>query len=115
MDKLQASARFPNIERDKLNEFKKVAAEMLKITQRERGNLQYDYFLNADETVCVVRETYANSDAVLAHMAGMGELLPRLIELGGGLVVKVFGSPSPALLEAAAALKPAVYSYLQGR
>lgn len=115
MDKLQASARFPNIERDKLNEFKKVAAELLKITEREQGNLQYDYFLNADETVCVVRETYANSDAVLAHIAGVGGLLPRLIELGGGMEVEIFGSPSPALLEAAAALKPAVYSYLQGR
>jgi quinol monooxygenase YgiN len=115
MDQLQVTATFPRIQRDNLEDFKKLAAEMLEITKGEPGNLQYDYFLSADETVCVVREAYADSDAVLAHLAGMGERLPRLMELGGGLEVECFGSPSPALLEAAAELKPAVYSYLQGK
>jgi quinol monooxygenase YgiN len=115
MDTLQVTARFPNIEPDKLVEFKKVAAEMLEITKGEPGNLQYDYFLSADQRECVVREAYASSDAVLAHMAGMGDLLPRLMELGGGMNVEVFGTPSPTLLDAAAALHPAIYSYLQGK
>ena len=88
---------------------------MLEITKGESGNLQYDYFLNADETVCEVREAYTSSDAVLAHMAGVGQLLARLIELGGGMEVECFGSPSAALLEAATALHPTVYSYLQGK
>lgn len=62
----------------------------------------------------MVREAYESSDAVLVHMAWMGELLPRLMEVGGGMQVEAFGTLSPALSEAAAALQPAVYSYLQG-
>jgi len=115
MDKLQVSARFPNIKRNNLDEFKKLAAEMLEITKGEPGTLQYDYFLNSDETVCMVRETYTNSDAHMAHVAGMGDRLARLMELGGGLVdAEVFGSPSSAHIEAFADFKPTVYSYLQG-
>jgi hypothetical protein len=115
MDKLQVSATFPNIRPENLDEFKKVAAEALEIARGESGTLQYDFFLSADQTVCVVREAYTSSDAVLAHMGGLGALLGRLIELGGGMQPEVFGSPSPALVEAAAALKPVVYSYLQGK
>ena len=115
MDKLQISATFPNIAAGKLAEFKKLAAEALEITRGEPGCLQYDWFLNADETVCEVREVYADSDAVLAHMAGMGERLGRLMELGGGIRIECFGSPSPTLLAAAAGLEPVVYSYLQGK
>lgn len=62
----------------------------------------------------MVRETYADSDAVLAHMANLGELLPQLVEAGGGVEIEVFGSPSAQLLEAAAALEPSVYAYFQG-
>lgn len=46
--------------------------------------------------------------------AAVGDLLPRLMELGGGMQIEAFGSLSPALSEAAAALQPTVYSYLQG-
>ena len=115
MDTLQVSAKFPNIEKDKLEEFKKTVAEAVEITKGEPGCLQYDWFLSADETVCEARETYADSDAVLAHMAGTGELLGGLIELGGGIRIECFGSPSQTLLTAAAALQPVVYSHLQGK
>ena len=115
MEKLQISARLPNINPANLSEFKTLAAEALTITSGEPGVLQYDWFLSADETVCEIRETYANSDAVLAHMATMGDLLGRLIELGGGLEVECFGTPSAALMEAAASMRPTVYSFLQGK
>ena len=115
MDKLQVSATFPDIKPENLSEFKKLAAEMLEITRAEQGTLQYDYFLNSDETVCVVRETYASSDAHMAHVANMGDRLPLLGELGGGLVnAEIFGSPSQAHIEAFADFKPTIYSYFQG-
>ena len=115
MDQLQVSARFPRIAPEKLDEFKKVAAQALEITRGDAGTLQYDWFLSADETVCEVHEVYADSDAALAHMAGLGALVGSLIELGGGIQIDCFGSPSQALLEAAAALSPTLYSYLQGK
>lgn len=115
MDTLQISARFPNIAPDKLGEFKRMAAEALVITKGDPGCLQYDWFLSADQTVCEVRETYASSDAVLAHLGAVGALIGPMMEIAGGLQVECFGSPSQALLEAAAAFKPTVYSYLQGK
>jgi quinol monooxygenase YgiN len=77
VDKLQISARFPHIDPANLSEFKTLAVEALAITKTDPNALQYDWFLSADETVCEVRETYANSDAVLAHLAAMGPLLGR--------------------------------------
>jgi len=115
VEKLQISARLPNIDPANLSEFKTLAAEALVITKGEPGVLQYDWFLNADETTCEVRETYADSDAVMAHIGAMGDLLGRVIGLGGGIEIEVFGTPSAALLEAAASFKPTVYSFLQGK
>jgi len=115
VDTLQVSARFPRIAPDKLSEFKRIVGEAVAMTKEEPGCLQYDWFLSADETVCHVRETYANSEAVLAHMAATGGLLGSLIELGGGIEIECFGNPSPVLLAAAESLKPTVYTHLQGK
>ena len=115
MDTIQASARFPNIAPDKLSEFKRLVAEAVEATKGEPGCLHYDWFFNADETVCEAREVYANSDAVLAHMAGAAALLGQLIELGGGIKIDCFGSASPALVEAAAALNPNYFAHFQGK
>lgn len=116
MDQLQLTATFPNIASDKLGEFKKLAGEAMEIVRTmEPGTLQYDWFFNADETQCVVRETYASSDAVMAHMGNMGELLGEIAALGGGIEIEIFGDPSATLREAAAQMQPAVYSYFQGK
>lgn len=115
MDELQINATFPNIPPENLDEFKKLADQGVEVTRDEEGTLRYDFFLNADGTKCVLREVYASSDAVLAHMGNMGELLGRLIEVGGGIEIEVFGEPSAQLLEAGAALDPTVYSHLEGK
>ena len=114
MDKVHFTARFLKIEKENLQAFKDLAAELLEVAKLEPGNLEYDYFLSDDETVCVVRETYVDSDAVFAHMAGMSELLPRLIELGGGFSAECYGNPSAALIEATQ-LQGSVFTYLQGK
>ena len=115
MDQLQINATFPNIAPENLDDFKKLAAEGLEVTKGEEGTLQYDWFMSNDGSKCVLRETYASSDAALTHMGNMGELLGRIIELGGGIEIEVFGEPSEDLMAAGAALEPAVYSFLQGK
>jgi len=102
---IQVTATMPNIAPANLAEFKEVAGRALELTKGESTALQYDWFLSGDETKCVVRETYADSDAILAHMTNLGEVLGKLAELGGGLEVEAFGDPSPELMEAAAALE----------
>ena len=115
MQQLQVSARFPQIDPEHLAEFKIVAAELIALARAEHGTLHFTLFLNAAETVGVVREVYVDSAAVLAHLAASGPVLGRLIALGGGIEIECFGAPSPALLAASAALAPTVYTYVDGK
>ena len=115
MSEIRVTARFPRIDKENLDEFKRVVGETLDVVATDAGVLQYDWFFNADESKCVIRETYADSDAVLTHLGLMGDLLGQLIEVGGGIEIEVFGDPSDALLEAAAALQPTIYAFFQGK
>lgn len=115
MEHIQLTATLPSIAPADLDEFKRVAGEALELTKSEAGTLQYDWFLSDDETTCVVRETYENSDAILVHIAHVGDLIGQLAQLGGGLEIEAFGTLSPELVEAAAAFQPTVYSFLQGK
>src|SRR4051794_29737203 len=98
-----------------LAEFKALAQQAMVLVNEEPATLQYDWFFNSDETVCVVREAFVNSDAVLAHVANVGDLLRQLISLGGGLQIDAFGDPTPELVNATAALQPSFYGFFQGK
>jgi hypothetical protein len=115
MQQLQISATFPSISPDAADQFKKIAAEALVTIRGEQGTLQHDWFFSDDGAQCVVHETYTSSDAFLVHLAGAGPLLGRLVELGGGLELEIFGEPSAALRDAVAAFQPKIYSYNQGK
>ena len=115
MEQLQVSATFPSISPDAADQFKQLAAEALATVRGEPGTLQHDWFFSDNGAQCVVREAYASSDAFLAHLAGAGPLLGRLVELGGGLELEVFGEPSAALRDAVAAFQPKIYRYCQGK
>jgi len=115
VEQIQVTATFPKIAPGDLAEFKRLAGQALELTKGEAGTLQYDWFFSGDESKCVVRETYEKSDAVLAHVANMGELLGKLAELGGGLEIEAFGTLSPQLAEAVAGLQPTVCGFFQGK
>ena len=115
MQQLQVNATFPSISPDSAGQFSQLAAEAMETIRGEPGTLRHDWFFSDDGTRCVVREAYASSDAFLAHLAGAGPLLGRLVELGGGLELEVFGEPSAALLDAVAAFRPRTYSFSQGK
>jgi quinol monooxygenase YgiN len=100
MNQIHLSATFPNVPSDNLAEFKQVAAQALDITRGEAGTPVYAWFFYDDETMCVVREIYEDSDAVLAHIGNLGEVFGKLLEVGGGCKFKVFGNPSAQLREA---------------
>jgi quinol monooxygenase YgiN len=111
MEKLQITATFPTIAAADLDEFKKLIAQAIEDTRGEPDNLQYEWFFNEDQTKCIVRETYADSNALLTHIANMGSVLGQMAEKGGGLEVEVFGSPSAELAETAAAFEASVYPF----
>ena len=112
MSGLQVTATF-TIHEGKLDDFKSIAAEcMASVREKDSGTEQYDWFLNEDQSVCVVRETYASSDAVMEHIGNLGDLLERLTGTAD-LNLEVFGVPSAELAEASAGLSPTIYSPFQ--
>jgi len=116
MSKLQTSTSM-TIQPGKLAEFKRGAAQMLAVTAAgDTGTLQYDWFLNSDQTVCVIREAYESSEALLAHLAHLDEALGKrpLRLLAYDHKAQVFGDPSPQLLTLTQGLSVELYSFLQG-
>jgi quinol monooxygenase YgiN len=97
---IQVSVKFPHVSSANLADFKQVAARAMEIAEGEPGVLQYDWYLDDTETVCLVHETYRDSEALLAHIANVGDVLTILSELGGGCELEMFGDPSPLLLDA---------------
>jgi quinol monooxygenase YgiN len=65
MNELQVTARI-RIHDGKLDDFKNAAERCVtSVREKDTGTLQYDWFFNDDETECVVRERYRDSDAVI--------------------------------------------------
>jgi hypothetical protein len=115
VQQIQVTARFANIPSGNIAEFTRLAARAMELTRGEAGALQYDWFLDDDGSRCIVREAYQDSDAVLAHVAGLGEVVGQLLEVGGGCSFEVCGDPSPELVEATSGLQLTVLpTFLQG-
>jgi quinol monooxygenase YgiN len=110
MSELQVTARL-RVHDGKLAEFK-AAAEQCAASVREKdsGTLQYDWFFNEDETECVVRERYRDSDAILEHIGNLGDTLGAL--LGAcDMSLELYGDPSPDLMAASEGLSVEVYRF----
>ncbi len=115
MGHIHINAVFPNIDPARVDEFKALAAEMLDITKGDPGALQYDWYMSDDNTRCVLRETYADSDALLAHLPLVNDHLMRIGAISGGIDADVLGDASPelrALLDGAAAT---THGFFQGK
>ena len=113
MKEIQLTARL-KIHDGKLEEFKVVAASALEtVREKDAGTRQYDWFLSADQSECVVRERYVDSQALIDHLAIVGDQLGALVGLSD-LSLELYGDVSPELRQALDTLNPSVFSYLQG-
>ena len=97
MGLIHINAVFSDIDPDRLEDFKAIAAELLRITEDDDGVLHYDWYLSDDGTRCVVRETYTDSAAVVAHLPLVNEQLARMGELCGAAEGDILGDASPDL------------------
>lgn len=78
MSALQGVARL-RVHAGKLEEFKCLAARCMESTRtRDTGTLQYDWFFNSDCSECLVFEKYRDSEALLEHLANLGETMVAL-------------------------------------
>ena len=59
------------------NDFRALMTEMIRATEaNETGTLSYEWSTSADGKQCHIYERYADSTAVLAHLATFGESSP---------------------------------------
>ena len=113
MNQLQVTATL-KIHEGKLEDFKKLAAQcVVAVKENEPGTLQYDWFFNPEETECVVREIYTDSNAVFAHLSNIGVLLGQITQVAD-MSLEVFGNPSEELRAATSGMNPKIYSFYQG-
>jgi quinol monooxygenase YgiN len=110
------------IREGKLEGFKRHAAEMIRQTkEKDTKTLRYDWFISSDGTEFEVLEAYVNSEGLMEHSMHIGEARNVLFrEFADHHRMKVYGDPSPQLVEHATALPPEHlrgikwYSFLQG-
>jgi quinol monooxygenase YgiN len=113
MSELRLSVRC-DIHEGKLDDFRAVAAACMEsVRTKDTGTLQYDWFLNDAGTKCVILERYGSSDALLEHIANLGEIFVALLATCE-LKADVFGNPSDELLAATAAIPTRIYRHYQG-
>ena len=113
MKKIQLTAIF-RIHPGKLDAFRELAGKCVAaVKKNEPQALQYDWFYTADQTECRVRETYADADAVFAHMANVGPYLGELLTMTD-FSGEVYGNPPEAVKKAFEAFNVTFYSYGDG-
>lgn len=102
------------IKEGKLAEFKQLATKLIAgVKEKDTGTLVYDWYLNESTMECAVMETYADSQAAMAHMGNAGEHLPHLMELCD-MSFEVYGNPSAELSKALEGLSPRIFPYFAG-
>jgi quinol monooxygenase YgiN len=81
----------------KLEAFEKIAEAMLAATRKETGAIGYDWCLSGDHRQCRLLETYANAEAVVAHLTGpvVQEYVPKVLAVATLNSFEVYGDPGP--------------------
>jgi quinol monooxygenase YgiN len=83
----------------KVEEFKRLSAQFMEIVRtKDTGTLQFDIYLNDDQSECVIHERYRNSEALMAHAAHVGDLMQAIFALCDRIGLSVLlGEPSEEL------------------
>ena len=114
MDQIQLSARL-KVHDGKLEEFFALCNECISIVrEKEPSSLQYQYFFHKETSEMVVRETYADSNGLLAHMGNVGEPLGKLLGMSDPFI-EVYGNASDQLKGALAGLPTSYHEYFRGK
>ena len=97
MIELMGIARF-KFNEGKLDEFKRLSAQAMEIVQTEEpGTLQYDTYINDDQTECVMIERYRDSEAAMDHAANLAGLSAEVLETVTVVHGELLGEPSGEL------------------
>jgi quinol monooxygenase YgiN len=96
VSELQGIARF-KFHEGMLEEFKRLSAQAMEIVRtKDTGTLQYDIYVNDDQSECVVLERYRDSEALIDHAAHLGDLSGAILATGS-VSGELLGEPSAEL------------------
>lgn len=97
MSELLGIARF-RFHEGKRDEYLRLAEQADAIVAaKDSGTLQYDLFLNDDQTECMVVERYRDSAAAMEHAANVGHLFDDILATVSIVHGELLGEPSPEL------------------
>ena len=117
MVNLQVSAKM-KIRDGMLEDFKQHISQCVqRVKEKDPGTLQYDWFISTGKSECEIRETFKSSEAFLAHLSNLSDLLSILYErFASDHTVEIYGEPSPELLEMikARGVDTNFFTFLQG-
>ncbi|MBV9668734.1 MAG: antibiotic biosynthesis monooxygenase [Nitrososphaeraceae archaeon] len=105
------------IDQGKIEEYKKLIQEMSRTVEaNEPDTINYQFYLNKDQTKCVVHETYINSDAALAHSNAVASrtILPRIFSLAKISRFDVYGNPNEELQKSLASFGAKTFNRFTG-
>ena len=105
------------IKEGKIDEFKKLVQDMSRMVEsNEPDTIDYEFYLNSDETKCMVHETYANSEAALVHNNSIASqtILPKVFSVAHLSRFDFYGKPSKELRELITSFNPQIYNLFTG-
>lgn len=89
-------ARF-KFKEGKREEYKRLSAQAMEIVRtKDSGTLQYDTYFNDDQSECIVLERYRDSEALIEHLANLGDLGEAILATGS-VSGELLGEPSAEL------------------
>jgi quinol monooxygenase YgiN len=96
--------------------FQSIAQAMIAGTQNEPGALAYDWCLSSDRRRCRILETYADANAVLAHLTGpvVQEFVPKILATSSISRFEVYGNPGPEASRMLAGIGAEIFERWQG-
>jgi quinol monooxygenase YgiN len=115
-NQIQFRAEF-TIQEGKIEEYKKLVQDMSRVVEaNEPDTINYQFYLNRDETKCIVYESYANSEAVFAHNNGVASqtILPKIFHVSRISRFEVYGNPSEELQKVLTNFSPQTYNLFAG-
>lgn len=84
------------------------------IKSNEPGALMYEFYFNSDESKCYVQEQYADSPAMLAHLANVSPRLQEILKISAITRLEIFGALSPEAHAVAESFGASFYTYFDG-
>jgi epsilon-lactone hydrolase len=96
LSEIKGVARF-KFDEGKVEEFKRLSAQAMDIARaKDTGTLQYEIYINDDQSECVIYGRYRDSEAVIEHGAHIGDLMQAIFATGSGSS-ELLGEPSAEL------------------